>query len=225
MIGRTLILGGGKIDYNFAEAYLTGQKFDSVVCADSGLAAAKKLGLDVSFFMGDFDSVDKEVLAEYMQMEKTCKEDTKFIKYPEEKDYTDLHLVLEWVTGKQPSEIIILGATGGRLDHFIANVNILMIPMKNNIPAYIIDPCNKLCLINGSYSIKRNNLWGKYISLCPLTEKVTGVCLHGMKYPLDNAVLKIGESIAVSNEMAEEAEEALISLDNGILVVIESKDA
>ena len=46
-----------------------------------------------------------------------------------------------------------------------------------------------------------------------------------MKYPLDNAVLKIGESIAVSNEMAEEAEEALISLDNGILVVIESKDA
>ena len=69
MIGRTLILGGGETDYSFAETYLEGQKFDSVVCADSGLAAAKKLGLDVSFFMGDFDSVDKEVLAEYMEMD------------------------------------------------------------------------------------------------------------------------------------------------------------
>ena len=46
-----------------------------------------------------------------------------------------------------------------------------------------------------------------------------------MKYPLTNAVLKIGESIAVSNEMAKDAEEAVISLDKGILVVIESKDA
>ncbi|MCI8751282.1 MAG: thiamine diphosphokinase [Lachnospiraceae bacterium] len=225
MIGRTLILGGGETDYSFAETYLEGQKFDSVVCADSGLAAAKKLGLDVSFFMGDFDSVDKEVLAEYMEMGQTCEEGTKFIKYPEEKDYTDLHLVLEWVTGQQPSEIVILGATGGRLDHFIANVNILMLPMQNNIPAYIIDPYNKLCLINSMYRIKRSSLWGKYISLCPLTEKVTGVCLSGMKYPLTNAVLKIGESIAVSNEMAKDAEEAVISLDKGILVVIESKDA
>ena len=75
------------------------------------------------------------------------------------------------------------------------------------------------------YRIKRSSLWRKYISLCPLTEKVTGVCLSGMKYPLTNAVLKIGESIAVSNEMAKDAEEAVISLDNGILVVIESKDA
>ena len=137
MIGRTLILGGGETDYSFAETYLEGQKFDSVVCADSGLAAAKKLGLDVSFFMGDFDSVDKEVLAEYMEMGQTCEEGTKFIKYPEEKDYTDLHLVLEWVTGQQPSEIVILGATGGRLDHFIANVNILMLPMQKMGRAHV----------------------------------------------------------------------------------------
>lgn len=225
MIGRTLILGGGEIDYNFAEAYLARQKFDSVVCADSGLTAAKKLGLDVSFFMGDFDSVDKDILSEFIGMDSGGKGDTRFIKYPEEKDYTDLHLVLDWVVGQKPSEIIILGATGGRLDHFIANVNILMLPMQNNIPAYIIDPCNKICLINSSYNIKRSNLWGKYISLCPLTEKVTGVCLYGMKYPLNNAVLKIGESIAVSNEMAEDAEEALIVIDKGILAVIESKDA
>ena len=97
--------------------------------------------------------------------------------------------------------------------------------MENNIPAYIIDQYNKICLVNSSYTIKRSSQWGKYISLCPLTEKVTGVCLKGMKYPLDNAVLKIGQSIAVSNEMAEDAEEALVSLDKGILIVIESKDA
>jgi len=224
MIGRTLILGGGKIDYSFAEEYLEGQKFDSIVCADSGLEAAERLGLNVSFLMGDFDSVDKNVLSGFLGKNSLDKKGTKYIKYPREKDYTDLHLALDWVVGQKPSGIIILGATGGRLDHFIANVNILMLPMKNNIPAYIVDPYNKLCLVDSRYRIKRNALWGKYISLCPLTEEVTGVCLYGMKYPLDNAVLKIGESIAVSNEMAEGAEEAVITLDKGILIVIESKD-
>ncbi len=223
MIGRTLIIGGGSIDYGFAQKYLAEQKFDSIVCADSGLDAANKLGLNANFLMGDFDSIKEETLSEFMETD-SLNNSTKYIQYPKEKDYTDMHLVLDWTVSQNPSEIIILGATGGRLDHFIANVNILMLPLKNNIPAYIVDKYNKLCLIDGKYQIKRNNLWGKYISICPLTEKVTGVCLNGFKYPLVGETLEIGGSRTVSNEISSEADEAIISLKHGILIIIESRD-
>ncbi|HBA97552.1 MAG TPA: thiamine diphosphokinase [Lachnospiraceae bacterium] len=223
MIGRTLIIGGGEIDYEFTADYLSKQKFDTVVCADSGLDAADRLGLNVNFLMGDFDSVEKETLSKFLELD--CQGDnTKYIKYPKEKDYTDMHLVLEWTTGRKPSEIVILGATGRRLDHFIANINILMLPLENNIPAYIIDKYNKICLADREHRISKENLWGKYISICPFTDKVTDVCLHGFKYPLTGETLRTGGSRTVSNELADGADEAIISLGEGILIVIESKD-
>lgn len=223
MIGKTLIIGGGEIDYDFTKSYLAKQKFDTVVCADAGLDAADRLGLDVNFLMGDFDSVENETLSKFMKID-SLDNSAKYIKYPKEKDYTDMHLVLEWTVVKKPSEIVIIGATGRRLDHFIANVNILMLPLENNIPAYIVDKYNKLCLIKSEHRIYRNNLWGKYISVCPLTEEVKGVCLRDFKYPLDSVTIKIGGSTTVSNELADGADEAVISLDKGILIVIESRD-
>lgn len=222
MAGRVLILGGGAIDYGFAAGYLKDQEFDSVACADSGLDAAKRLGIRTDFLLGDFDSVDKETLDSFM--EETSGNSTKFARYPAEKDYTDMHLVLGWVVERKPSEIVILGATGGRLDHLVANINILMLPLKNNIPAYIVDKNNKLCLVNSRYNIAREDAFGKYISVYPLTEEVSGLSLSGVKYPLDGITLKKGGSMTVSNEFAEGAREVVISLDKGILIVIQSSD-
>lgn len=224
MAGRILILGGGIIDYGFAKEYIQGQKFDIIVCADSGLDAAKELGLDIDFLMGDFDSVHKDTLGRFMEENSLDGSNTKFARYPAEKDYTDMHLILEWAVEKKPSGIVILGATGGRLDHLIANINILMLPLENNIPAYIVDRNNKLCLIDSQYVIKREESRWKYISVYPLTDKVTGVSLNGVKYPLDNVELKKGGSTTVSNEFAADADKAVISLDTGILIVIQSGD-
>ena len=120
MLGKTLIFSGGKIDLEFAAEYLGAQKFDSIVCADSGLEAARLLNQDVDFFMGDFDSVSDDTLKEFM------KSKAEYIRYPEEKDETDTELVINWVVENGATEIIILGATGGRLDHLLANINLLI---------------------------------------------------------------------------------------------------
>jgi len=224
MAGKTLILGGGTFDYAFAKEYIQGQMFDTVVCADSGLDAAKNLGLDIDFLLGDFDSVQKDTLAGFMEENALNGSNTKFARYPAEKDYTDMHLILEWAVEQKPSEIIILGATGGRLDHLVANINILMLPLANNIPAYIVDRHNKLCLTGNRHVIRREDGHWKYISVYPLTDKVTGVNLSGVKYPLEDAVLEKGGSTTVSNEFAKNASEAVVSLDTGILIVIQSKD-
>ena len=223
MIGRTLVISGGVVETGFAEEYLSRKEFDTVVCADAGLDSAYQLDLPVHYAMGDFDSVSKEVLASYQSGEIQGIR-TEFTPYPPEKDATDTHIVLDWVVKRHPEEIVILGATGKRLDHFLANVHVLMQPLLQGIPAYLVDKHNKLYMIDHDYILKREELSGKYISLIPFTQRVTGVCLRGFKYGLENAVLTAGDSLGVSNELMEGEDSASIILREGILIVVESKD-
>mgnify|MGYP000142131809 CR=1 FL=1 len=218
--GKTLLLSGGKTDIDFVSIYLKSHKFDTVVCADSGLETACKLDVKVDCFMGDFDSVSQETLAEYRSADKAA----KFVQYPKAKDYTDTQMVLEWILSEGASEITILGATGGRLDHFLSNLNILMKPLKQGIPAYIVDSHNRLYLIDGETTLHREQVFGQYISLQPLSEKVYPVTLTGFQYGLKDYTLTYGDGRAISNEFAPEAQTATISFTHGELIVIESRD-
>lgn len=222
MLGRTLIISGGVLDIAFAKEYLSDKEFDTVVCADSGLDSAYELGLPVHYAMGDFDSVSPERKNQYQNTEKGA--GTKFVAYSPEKDATDTHIVLDWVTEHFPEEIVILGATGKRLDHFLANLNILLKPLSYGIPAYIVDRHNKIYMMDHSGVVQKKELFGKYISLIPFTHEVTGVCLKGFRYELHGRTLVLGESIGVSNEMGSGKDSALIKFDKGILIVVESMD-
>lgn len=218
MIGKTLIIAGGDVNIPFITCYLEDKQFDTIVCADSGLDVAYQLGLSVQYAMGDFDSASKESITKYNDS------GTEFIRYPVEKDATDTHIVLDWVVDKLPSEIILLGATGKRLDHFLANVNVLMKPLSYGIPTYIVDEHNCLYLLDRSYVFHREKMHGKYISFLPFTEEVSAVYLRGFKYELDGQTLTLGNSIGVSNELSEESDTALIEFGEGVMIAIESRD-
>lgn len=224
MLGRTLLFSGGSIELAFVKEYLSGRTFETVVCADSGLKAAHLLHMPVDYAMGDFDSVPADILAAYKNGREECSPNIRFVQYPVAKDYTDTQMVLEWILEQGAAEITILGATGGRLDHFLSNLNILVKPMRLGIPAYIVDAHNRLYLIDHGKTFYRKQLFGKYISFQPLTEQVYPVTLQGFQYPLTEYTLVCGEGRAISNEMAVDAEEATISFEEGILVVIESRD-
>ena len=77
-------------------------------------------------------------------------------------------------------------------------------------------------LANGPVTIKKGEQYGKYVSLLPLTTEVKGLTLEGFYYPLHKFTLTSYTSIGISNEIVEE--EARISFDEGVLVMIESKD-
>lgn len=224
MFGTVLLLTGGKIDLDFAAKYIADYSFDRIVCADSGLNAAYALQLPVDYIMGDFDSASGEILQKYRKRQVANSIDAQFVRYPVAKDATDTEMVLEWLISQQPEEITILGATGGRMDHLLANINILMKPLAQKIPAYIIDPNNRLYLADHTIEIHRKNLFGKYISLLPLTEQVYPLTLQGLEYGLEDYTMAIGNSRGVSNEMAEDADTAVISFTEGILIIIESRD-
>lgn len=218
---RVLIITGGKISIEFARDYLSNQQFDTIIAVDSGMVAAKELDLQVDYIVGDFDSVPKEVLEYYRNI--VSKSGSIILKeYNPIKDSTDTHIAIELAMQLQPDEIILLGATGNRIDHMIANIHLLYLLLREKIKAFIIDEHNKIYLLDHDITLNKTELHGSFLSLQPFTEIVTKVTLMGFKYPLDKRDLYIGDSLGISNEVIEE--QANILLQKGILIVIESKD-
>ncbi len=211
----TLIISGGDIEEEFLKSFIQKQKIDKVIVADKGLEILNKINTKPNYIIGDFDSVNENILNEY------TKKNIEIVKLNPEKDYTDTHMALKLAIELKSNQIYILGALGKRMDHAIANIHILKEALDNNISCKIIDKNNEIELITSGIT-KVKDFKYNYISLIPLTTNVTGITLKGFKYLLDNATLEIGHSIGVSNEVI--LDEAEIIIKTGILVMIKSKD-
>ena len=214
---RCLIITGGPIDLGFARSYLSGEGFDRVIAVDRGLNAAWALGIVPDVIVGDFDSADPAALADFRRREHIVWE----VHQPE-KDDTDTELAIKRAAAMGAGYIVLLGATGGRLDHLLGNIHRLYPGLQRGVEACILDPGNKLYLIDGERRFKRREVWGTYISFLPLTEEVKGITLRGFKYPLTDKDIAIGTSLCISNELA--ADEAVITLQDGVLIVVETRD-
>ena len=213
---KILIFTGGMIDLVWARKWLETKQFDYVIAADKGLLYADELNCKVDYILGDYDSVNKDLLEKYRGM------NVEIITFPCEKDYTDTHLAIETAIEKGASQITILGATGSRMDHTMSNIQNMKMALHTQIPCYIINEFNKIYLADHSVVIKKSEQFGNYVSLIPLSESVTGLTLSGFYYPLKNALMYQGLSVGISNEIVEE--EGTIEFDDGILIVFETKD-
>jgi len=212
-----LIITGGNIEETFLKVFYENNNCSTIICVDGGLKAAYHAGIRPDYIIGDFDTIEPEILKDYRG-----KESVAIMEYNPVKDATDTEIALEHALSLQPDEIYLIGATGTRFDHTLGNVHILKKALEVDIPTYSIDPHNKIYMINQAHSIKKESLYGPYISLFPLTTEVTGVTLNGFKYPVEHKNLHVGSSLGISNEIIEDT--AYISLEDGILIIIEAKD-
>lgn len=167
--------------------------------------------------VGDFDSVDPLVLEYYRSREHIVWD----VRRPE-KDETDTELAFLRAQAMGCTDLVILGATGGRIDHMLGNIHLLFPCLQKGIRASLFDGQNRIFLLDGSYTFRRRELWGKYISFLPLTERVEGITLRGFKYPLTERDIEIGTSLCLSNELKEE--EGTITFREGVLIAVESHD-
>jgi thiamine pyrophosphokinase len=213
---KILIISGGKAEDGLISDLIRKNHYSMIIAADSGLNSADRLNLKLDFIVGDFDSVEPAVLQKYKELS------TPIETFPTEKDKSDTQIAIELALMHNPSQIDITAATGSRIDHMLANIHLLMLPMQLGIKACILDINNRIYLKNESFVIKMTEQYGKYISLLPFTEKVRGLTLKGFKYPLDNVILTAGSSLCISNEILDE--EARILMTEGILLVMETMD-
>ena len=118
---------------------------------------------------------------------------------------------------------MILGATGSRVDHIWANVQILKIALDAGITAEILDGHNRIRLLNRKICLKRSEAYGDYFSVFPLDGAVEDFNISGAKYPLVHHRLVPYDSLCVSNQI--QGDEAVIHFLQGSLVVLmETKD-
>ncbi len=213
---KVLILTGGKIEDSFLSERIATEHYSMMIAADHGLIAADRLGIALDYIVGDFDSVSEAVLRKYRDTS------TPIETFPTEKDKTDTEIAIELALKNNATAIDIIGATGSRLDHVLANIHLLLRPMQLKINVCIIDPNNKIYLRNESFKVEKREQFGDYVSLLPYTEQVNGLTLKGFKYPLNNITLSSGTSLGISNEIKEET--AWIIFTHGVLIVIEAKD-
>lgn len=218
---RCLIIAGGEWNPTFASSYIqkkyNGERPELIITADKGLEGIADLHLLPDIMLGDYDSVTPAIREAYEKQTGILN-----LKYPPEKDYTDSHLAIETAIEHGATELCILGATGTRLDHVLANMGLLTLCLERGVSAELVDAHNRIRMIDRELTIRRGEQFGTYISLMPYTERVEGITLTGFQYPLENGVFTQGISRGVSNELAEE--QGTIRIQSGLLFVIESRD-
>lgn len=208
---KVLIITGGDLKINNIINY---KEFDLIIAVDGALHFTKKHNIKVDVAVGDFDTVEVDILKFYRM------KGIEILEYSTDKNYSDTHLAIITAIKRGGKSIVLMGAIGSRLDHTLANIQVLMLPLEKGIPCKIINEYNCIRIMNKRLIL--NNDFGKYISLIPLTSKVTGITTKGLKYPLEQKALIIGESIGISNEIINK--KAIIEIKEGILIVIQSKD-
>ena len=214
---KFVIISGGHIDDVFALNYLKEDTYDCMIAADSGMDFLYRNGLVPDIIAGDFDSAKSEGMQYYQGLN-----DVQIIKLNPIKDDTDTEFVLREAIRRGATEITLLGATGTRLDHVLANVYLLGIGLEHHVDIQIVDEHNRIRMIDDSLELHKAEQFGAYVSVLPVKGDAKGVTLEGMKYPLNHADVSCFSSLGVSNEIVEDV--ALIRVEKGTLLVMESRD-
>lgn len=209
---RVLIFTGGQIAPSLLNEI---RQDDFIIGADHGALFLIKHNVTPDMAVGDFDSVTPD------ELEIIRAHSKEFIACDAiDKDLTDTELAIDLAIEKQPDEIVLIGALGSRLDHTLSNVHMLLRSMHHQITASIIDNNNYVTL-TGSNCVVENRGY-TYVSLLPLTPEVTGIYLEGFMYPLEDATLKIGQSLGISNRLL--GAKGTVRIESGFLLIIQSKD-
>ncbi len=218
--GIAVVVCSGEIkDYSKYGGYFDDADF--VICADGGAVHLRKFGIVPDILLGDFDSISSEDLDFYSTAISTKNNTrTEIIKHPVEKDKTDSEIAVLLAAEKGYNPIYLIGATGNRLDHTLANIFLTVKMLEQGVVCSIVDEHNELVTIDNSITLKRDGY--SKVSIIPITGKITGVTTEGLYYKLYGAAIEFGSTLGISNELV--SEKPRISIDSGMAIIIKSRD-
>lgn len=191
------------------------EQVDLVVCANGGTRHAHKLGLQPQVVVGDMDSLPPDLLAALQAA------GTVFLSFSPSKDETDLELALLYAVESGATRITILGARGGRVDHELGNLLLLVHPRLEGIEVRIRAGNQDVALIRQQATL--NGAPGDLLSLLPVGGDAFGVTTSGLVYPLHDETLFFGPARGVSNVFA--VPNPGVSLRSGLLFVVHTRQS
>ena len=203
-----VVAGGEAIDPTRPPALPAGAV---VVAADSGIDQAHALGLRVDVAVGDFDSVTAGGLA------RATEGGARVDRHPVAKDATDLELALAAAVALEPRRIHVIGGSGGRFDHLLANALLLAAPALAAVDVTAELGGARLAVVR--HAVQLTGRPGDLLSLLAVHGPATGVTTTGLEFPLDHETLRAGSSRGVSNRFATAV--ATVALAEGVLLAIQ----
>jgi len=208
---RAIIIAAGSADRdNSWERWV--RDGDWIIGADGGAARALDWGLSPQIVVGDMDSLPSASRASLVAR-GSC-----FIEHPRAKDETDLELALIYAVQQGAEEIVVLGALGGRIDHTLANMLLLTLPILEGTLVRIVDGDGEILLVRSGETVTLQGSPGDLVSLLPIGGDALGVTTVGLAWALRGDKLRLGFSRGVSNQM--KANEALVKVEQGFLLVV-----
>lgn len=204
---RCVIVGGARIgDYGAVRAHLRRDDFN--VFCDSGLNHLEGLGITPHLIVGDFDSHANPHL------------DVNTIVLPREKDDTDtVFAVKEAIRGQGFRNFLIVGAVGGRLDHTLGNLSILLWLYAEGRRALLVDDYSEMEIVGSRTPPAEVDGRYPFFSLLNISGTARGITIEGAKYPLRDAEIPCTYQYGISNEVLPGGR-ARVSVAEGELLLI-----
>lgn len=202
-----VICNGDIRDYAWANAHIA--TCDLVIAADGGTDHLRTMGLAPHVIIGDMDSGDVAALAAEKNVEQ--------IGFPQRKDKTDGELAVELAFERGCDVVTLLGAAGGRLDHFLGNVSLLtMYVGRLTLETHE----GTLAAVDQQREYAVHGTPGATVSLIPfpITERVTA---SGLEFSLSGQDLLPGTR-GISNVCR--APEVRIRVGGGLLLVYTERE-
>lgn len=212
-MSRAVLFCNGEIkDLGFHKSLL--REDDFIIAVDGGGNYCHQLGILPSVAIGDFDSIDQSIKNVF------DKENVEIVPFPMDKDYIDMILGIEEAIDRGFSDILILGAMGGkRADMFLGNAIALSLFDKNIVMQ------NEYCSIRYLGEGHKIDIYGSpgdYVSLIPLSDTLKTGISDGLKYQLNNLTFRRGETRSISNEFLKDS--AKIRIEKGeALIIVQSR--
>lgn len=178
---------------------------DFVIAADAGLQYLEQCGIYADIIIGDFDTLGA-VPAGSNVIRLNC-----------EKDDTDMLAAVREGMKAGYERFHIYGGTGGRMDHTLANLQVLAYLSEKGIQGFLYGKDSILTMITDKM-LSFAPVSSGYLSVFSYSEKAEGVFLQGLRYPLENATLTNTFPLGTSNEFI--GEPSSITVRKGTLLIV-----
>jgi len=186
-----------------------------VFAADGGARSLERLGRRPDRLIGDLDSVERSLV------DRIADAGVVVEHHPADKEASDTELAVEAAWAAGATEVVLLGAFGGsRIDHGLANVLLLADPALAGRDLRAVRGKTQVRALHGGSSLDLGGAVHDVVTLLPVGGDAAGVTTDGLRWPLGGALLRMGRSRGLSNEVARAP--ASVHLERGTLLVVET---
>ncbi|MGM9522140.1 MAG: thiamine diphosphokinase [Oscillospiraceae bacterium] len=176
-----------------------------IIAADGGYSWLKEHGKRPDLLVGDFDSLDKQP------------DGIPTVRYPSEKDDTDMALSVREGEKRGFKEFLIFGGLGGRLDHTFANIQLIVGLSRRGLSAVLVSGENSVTAISNC-GLCFDKSYSGLVSVFAFGGRARGIWERELKYTLSDAEMPDDVTLGASNEFL--GVDSQIEVREGTLIIM-----